>query len=108
MVYKKIMTICFIIAIVMMSLSSFVFATTNIGKSNDRIYSGVMEILINIQKYSWPVMVVLLVYAMYKYYVVGSEAFEQKVTGQKMIVGMAIFMAIIQTLPLVYAFIIIK
>ena len=40
---------------------------------------------------------------MYQYYVVGSEAFEQKVSGQKLIVGLSMFMAIIQCLPLVYA-----
>lgn len=108
MVYKKVMITCFIIAIGMLCLSSVVFATTDIGKNNDKIYTGVMDILLNIQKYSWPVAVIILVYAMYKFYVIGSEAFEQKVSGQKLIVGISVFMAIIQTLPLVYAFIITK
>lgn len=83
MVYKKAMIVCFIIAITMLCLSSVVFATTNIGKNNDRIYTGVMEILIKIQKYSWPVAVIIFVYAMYQYYVIGSEAFEQKVKRTK-------------------------
>lgn len=108
MVYKKLMIICFVVAIVMMCLSSAIFAATDIGKSDDKIYTGVMDILLNIQKYSWPVAVILLVYAMYKYYVIGSEAFEQKVSGQKMIIGISIFMAIIQTLPLIYAFVIVR
>lgn len=108
MVYKKVMMVCFIIAIVMLCLSNIVFATTDIGKNNDKIYTGVMDILLNIQKYSWPFGVIVLVYAMYQYYVIGSEAFEQKVNGQKMIVGVSIFMAIIQALPLIYAFVIVK
>ena len=45
----------------------------------------------------------VLVYALYQYYVIGSEAFEHKVNGQKLIVGLSVFMAIIQCLPLVYA-----
>lgn len=108
MVYKKIMITCFVIAITMICLSTVVFATTDIGKTDDKIYTGVMDILLNIQKYSWPVAIIVLVYAMYKYYVIGSEAFEQKVSGQKMIVGVSIFMAIIQTLPLIYAFVIVR
>ncbi len=108
MVYKKIMIICLIVAIGMMCLSSIVFAATDIGKNDDKIYTGVMDILLNIQKYSWPIAVIVLVYAMYQYYVIGSEAFEQKVNGQKLIVGVSIFMAIIQTLPLIYAFVIVR
>ena len=108
MVYKKVMIICFVIAIGMICLSSIVFATTDIGRNSDKIYSGVMDILLNIQKYSWPIAIIILVYAMYKFYVIGSEAFEHKVSGQKLILGISIFMAIIQSLPLIYAFIIIR
>lgn len=104
MVYSKVMKVCLAIAFIAIICSTALFATTNIEQKNDKIQNTVMEILIKVQKYSWPVAVVMLVYALYKYYVVGSEAFEHKVGGQKMIIGLSVFMAIIQCLPLVYAF----
>lgn len=104
MVYSKLMKVCLAISFIAIIASSAIFATTNIEQKNDNIQNIVMEILMKVQTYSWPVAVVMLVYALYKYYVVGSEAFEHKVGGQKMIMGLSVFMAIIQCLPLVYAF----
>ena len=103
MVYNKVMRVCLWIAVIALVASTAVFATTDIGTSSDEIVGGVMNVLKNVQLYSWPVAVIVLVYAMYQYYVVGSEAFEQKVSGQKLIVGLSVFMAIIQCLPLAYA-----
>lgn len=104
MVYNKVMKICIIIAVIALISTTVVFATTNVDEKNDKIHSKVMLVLKNIQKYSWPVAVVIFIYALYQYYVVGSEAFEQKVSGQKLIVGLSVFMAIIQIIPLAYAF----
>jgi len=105
MVYNKVMRVCLWIAVIGLVASTAVFATTDVGNSDDKIVGGVMTVLKNVQLYSWPVAVIVLVYAMYQYYVVGSEAFEQKVIGQKLIVGLSVFMAIIQCLPLGYAII---
>jgi len=104
MVYNKVMKVCFIIAVIALISTTIVFATTNVDEKDDKINSKVMLFLKNVQKYSWPASVVIFVFAMYQYYVIGSEAFDQKVGGQKLIVGLAVFMAIIQVLPLAYAF----
>lgn len=109
MVYNNLMKVCFCIAVIMLIVSNVVFATTAIGTTgNDQIYGGVMSALLRIQKYSWPVAVIIFIYALYQYYVIGSEAFEHKVAGQKLIMGMSIFMAILQSLPLIYAFVIVR
>lgn len=105
MVYNKVMKVCLWIAVIGLVTSTVVFATTDIAAKDNEIIGGVMNVLKYVQKYSWPIAVIVLVYALYKYYVVGSEAFEQKVSGQKLIVGLSVFMAIIQCLPLVYAII---
>ena len=105
MVYNKVMKICLWIAVIGLVTSTAVFATTDLAVKDNQIVGGVMEVLKYVQTYSWPIAVVVLVYALYKYYVVGSEAFEQKISGQKLIVGLSVFMAIIQCLPLVYAII---
>lgn len=107
MVYKKITTIAIAFAIIAALISNFVFAATDIT-SNDTIIDSTMQVLIFIQKYSWPVITLVFIYALYKFYVIGSEMLEHKITGQRMIVGIAIFMAIVQTLPLAYAFLIVK
>ena len=103
MVYNKVMKVCIWIAILGLIASTAVFATTDLAVKENKIVGGVMTTLKYIQTYSWPIAVVVLVYALYQYYVVGSEAFEQKVSGQKLIVGLSVFMAIIQCLPLLYA-----
>lgn len=105
MVYKKSAIIIFIIAIIFGITSSVIFSATDIT-TNDQIFDKGLEILIFIQKYSWPVIVLFLIYALYQYYVVGSENLEKKILGQRLIIGIAIFTALIQALPLCYAFII--
>lgn len=105
MVYKKSAIIVFIIAIIFGITSSVIFSATDIT-TNDQIFDKGLEILIFIQKYSWPVIVLFLIYALYQYYVVGSENLEKKILGQRLIIGIAIFTALIQALPLCYAFII--
>lgn len=105
MVYNKVMKVCIWIAIIGLVASTAVFATTDLAQKDSKIVGTVMEALKYVQTYSWPIAVIVLVYALYQYYVVGSEAFEQKVSGQKLIVGLSVFMAIIQCLPLVYAII---
>ena len=103
MVYNKIMKVCVWISVIALITSSVVFATTDIEIKDSQLIGNVMNILKRIQTYSWPIAVIVFIYALYQYYVVGSEAFEQKVSGQKLIVGISVFMAIIQCLPLVYA-----
>ncbi len=103
MVYNKVMKVCLWIAVIGLIASTAVFAVSDIDQKTNQIVGGVMTALKYIQTYSWPIAVIVLVYALYQYYVVGSEAFEQKVSGQKLIVGLSVFMAIIQCLPLVYA-----
>lgn len=108
MVYNKVFKTCLLISIIALLATTFVFANTDLEVKDNEIVGGAMTLLKNIQLYSWPVAVIVLVYGMYQYYVVGSEAFEHKVSGQKLIVGLSIFMTIIQCLPLVYAIITIK
>ena len=103
MVYNKVMKVCLWISVIALITSTVVFATTDIEIKENKIVGGVMTVLKYVQTYSWPVAVVILVYALYQYYVVGSEAFEQKVSGQKLIGGMSSFMARVQCLPLIYA-----
>ena len=103
MVYNKVMRVCIWIAVIALVASTAVFATTDLDTKTNELMGGVMTVLKNVQLYSWPIAVIVLVYAMYQYYVVGSEAFDQKVSGQKLIVGLSVFMAIIQCLPLAYA-----
>lgn len=103
MAYKKITNIAIIFSIVATLVSSFVFGTQDIT-TNDKILDTTMQVLIFIQKYSWPVVTLIFIYALYKFYVAGSEIIEQKAMGQKLIVSIAIFMAIVQALPLIYAF----
>ncbi len=108
MVYNKLMKVCVCIALFMLVISNVLFATTSLGTNNDEVYNTIMKILLKIQKYSWPVAVIIFIYAIYQYYIIGSEAFEHKVSGQRLILGLSVFMAILQSLPLLYAFIITK
>lgn len=105
MVYSKAMKVCLWIAVIAAICSTTLFATTDVAIKENQIVGSAMTILKYVQTYSWPVAVVVLVYALYQYYVVGSEAFESKVNGQKLIIGLSVFMAIIQCLPLAYAII---
>ena len=105
MVYNKVFKTCLIVSIIALLATTVVFANTDLEVKDNALVGGTMTVLKNVQTYSWPIAVILLVIAMYKYYVVGSEAFEEKVSGQKAIVGLSVFMTIIQCLPLVYAII---
>ena len=104
MVYKKSAIMSFVIAIILGITSGVVFSATDVV--GDKILDKGLEVLIFIQKYSWPVVILVLIYALYQFYVIGSENLEKKVLGQRLIVGVSVFAALIQALPLCYAFII--
>lgn len=107
MVYKKHAIIAIIISIVAAVVTNVVFATTDFFV-NDKILDSTMTVLIFIQKYSWPLITLLMLFALYKFYVIGSELLEEKMKGQKMIIGIAIFLVIVQCLPLIYAFFVVR
>lgn len=105
MIYSRLMKVCIALSVVAFLTSSILFATTSVADKSDKVIDNIMEILIRVQKYSWPVALIVLLGALYQYYVLGSEAFEYKVNGQKLIMGISIFMTVIQCLPLIYAFV---
>lgn len=107
MKYKKLIILSLLVSIVAAVTCNFVFAAGNIV-SNDKVYDTTLNVLVMIQKYSWPVITLVFIYAMYQFFVVGSEQIEQKISGQKLIIGMSVFMVIVQCLPLFYAFIIVN
>ena len=90
---KSIVTL--VISIIAAITSNFVFADVS-SITNDQVYDSVLNILIMIQKYSWPIVTLVFIYAMYQYYVTGSELVENKILGQRLIVGLSIFMVILQ------------
>lgn len=104
MVYKKVTMVAIVLAVVFAVMSGFVFGENVDVTTNDKVYDTFLKVLVMIQRYSWPVVTLVFIYAMYEYYVIGSEMLEHKVTGQRLIVGIAMFMALIQCLPLLYAF----
>ena len=118
MQYKKVITLSLIFAVVFAIVNEFVFAAST-AVTGDGILDGALKVLVMIQKYSWPVVTLmiqkyswpvvtlLMVWALYKYYVMGNEVLAEKVVGQRMVVGIAIFMVVVQCLPLVYAFFIV-
>ncbi len=105
--YKKLAFFCALISVVSAITCNFVFASDSII-TNDKVYDTTLNILIMIQKYSWPIITLVFIYAIYQFFVIGSERLENKIAGQKLIIGMSIFMVIIQCLPLFYAFIIVN
>ncbi len=107
MVYKKITLITIIIAMVAAFTCNFVFAS-GLSLTTDKVYDTTLKVLVAIQKYSWPVVTLVFVYALYQFYVIGSEMIEHKILGQRLIVGISMFMVIVQCLPLFYAFIIVN
>ena len=107
MVYKKVTIVTLIVSIIAAITSNFVFAG-NGAIVNDKIYDSVLKVLIFIQKYSWPVVMFAFLLAAYQFYVTGSEILENKILGQRLIVGLSIFMVIVQCLPLFYAFILVN
>ena len=106
MQYKKVITLSIIFAIVFAIMNEIVFAAST-AVTGDVVLDGALKVLVMIQKYSWPFATLLMIYALYKYYVMGNEVLADKVVGQKMVVGIAIFMVVVQCLPLVYAFFIV-
>lgn len=106
MAYKKPIISLLIVSMLLAIVNEFVFAASN-TVTNDQILDGALNILVMIQKYSWPFVTLFMIYALYKYYVVGSEVLASKIQGQNMVMGITIFMVVVQCLPLVYAFIII-
>lgn len=107
MVYKKLTIVTLVISIIAAITSNFVFADVS-SITNDQVYDSVLNILIMIQKYSWPIITLIFIYAMYQYYVTGSELLENKILGQRLIVGISMFMVILQCLPLFYAFVLVN
>lgn len=107
MVYKKLTIFTIIISIVAAFTCNFVFASNAI-LANDQIIDTTLNILVFIQKYSWPVVTLVFIYALYQYYVIGSEVLEHKILGQRLIVGVSIFMVLVQCLPLFYAFVMVN
>lgn len=106
MQYKKVITSSILVAILVAIVNEFVFAAENVVTS-DAILDGGLNVLVLIQKYSWPFVTLLMIFALYKYYVTGSEILADKIKGQQMVVGISVFMVILQCLPLVYAFFIV-
>lgn len=106
MQYKKFIISSIIISILLAVVNELVFAAENIVTS-DAILDGTLNILVMIQKYSWPFVTLFMIFALYKYYVTGSEVLADKITGQKMVTGIALFMVVVQCLPLIYAFLIV-
>lgn len=106
MQYKKVITSSILVAILVAIVNEFVFAAENVVTS-DAILDGGLNILVLIQKYSWPLVTLLMIFALYKYYVTGSEILSDKIKGQQMVVGISVFMVILQCLPLIYAFFIV-
>lgn len=103
---KKVMTSSIIISILLAFVNELVFAAENII-TNDKVLDGALNLLVMIQKYSWPFVTLFMIFALYKYYVKGSEVLADKIKGQQMVIGISIFMVIVQCLPLIYAFIIV-
>lgn len=102
MAYKKVITSSILVAILLAFVNEMVFAVTNVV-TNDAVLDGTLNVLVMIQKYSWPVVVLLMIVALYKFFVTGSEVLADKVVGQNMIVGISVFMVVVQCLPLFYA-----
>lgn len=105
--FKKTITISVILAFAALLLSTFVFAE-GLPKTDDGVYDGVLVILDYVQKYAWPVAFLFFIFALYKFYILGAETLAHRVVGQRMIIGTALFLALSQWMPLLYAFIILS
>ena len=106
MAYKKVITSSIFVAMLLAFVNELVFAASN-TVTNAVVLDGALNILVMIQKYSWPFVTLFMIYALYKYYVIGSEVIAEKIMGQQLVVGISIFMVVVQCLPLVYAFFIV-
>lgn len=111
MVYKKITLAALALAIFAAITCNFVLGVgvnEELGIATpEMLNNSTLNVLILIQRYSWPVVTLVFIYALYQFYVIGSEVLEHKILGQRLIVGISIFMVIIQCLPLMYAFLIV-
>lgn len=112
MVYKKITLVALILSVVAAITCNFVLGVEvnenlTVG-TPEMINNSTLNVLILIQRYSWPIVTLVFIYALYQFYVIGSEVLEHKILGQRLIVGISIFMVIIQCLPLMYAFLIVN
>ena len=107
MQYKKFIISSVVISIIMAIVNEVIFAVGD-TVANDLLLDGTLNVLVIIQKYSWPVVTLLMIFALYKYYVTGSEVLADKIMGQRMVTSIAVFMVIIQSLPLIYSFLTIK
>lgn len=105
MANKKLITTLMILSVLFAVVNEFVFAASTVV-TNDKILDGALQVLVYVQKYSWPVAILVLVFALYKYYVTGSEVLADQVKGKSLLTGLCIFMAVVQCLPLVYAILI--
>ncbi len=111
MVYKNITIVAIILSIIAAITCNFVLGIEvdeNLGiDTPEMLNNSTLQVLILIQRYSWPVATLVFIYAMYQFYVIGSEVLDHKILGQRLIVGVSIFMVIIQCLPLMYAFLLV-
>ncbi len=105
MANRKFITTLMILSVLLAVVNEFVFAASTVV-TNDQILDGALQILVYIQKYSWPVAILVLVFALYKYYVTGSEVLADQIKGKSLLTGLCIFMTVVQCLPLIYAIII--
>lgn len=102
MSYKKLIKACVLISLILFGISNVVFAAEI--STGDKVEDSLLNVLIKVQKYSWPIIALIFIYALYQYYIVGSEMLEHKISGQRLMVGIALFSVILQCLPLLYAF----
>lgn len=103
--FKKTISISIVAAFVAFLLSTVVFAN-ELPKTDDVVYDGVLVVLDYVQKYAWPIAFLFFIYALYKFYILGAETLAHRIVGQRMIIGTALFLALSQWMPLIYAFII--
>ncbi len=103
--FKKTISISIIASFVALLLSTVVFAN-ELPKTDDIVYDGVLIVLDCIQKYAWPIAFLFFIFALYKFYILGAETLAHRIVGQRMIIGTALFLALSQWMPLIYAFII--
>ncbi|MEG0073131.1 MAG: hypothetical protein RR922_01700 [Clostridia bacterium] len=103
--FKKTITISMVVAFIAFCLSGIVFAE-GLPKTDDVVYDSVLVALDYIQKYSWPIAFLFFIFALYKFYILGAETLAHRIVGQRMVIGTALFLALAQWMPLIYAFII--
>lgn len=103
--FKKTISISIVLAFVALVLTTFVFGS-ELPKTDDYVYDGILIALDYVQKYAWPVAFLFFIFALYKFYILGAETLAHRVVGQRMVIGTALFLALSQWMPLLYAFII--